>query len=41
MYKILVRAENGAEEEQTFGHVDGALALTMNFDQANRIIEKI
>ena len=41
MYKIFVKAENVAEEELTFGYVDGVLALTINFDQATRIIEKI
>ena len=38
---ILVVAENGAEEEQLLGYVDGALALTIKFDQATRIREKI
>ena len=41
MYIILVRAENGAEEEQSPQYVYGAYALTVNFDQATRIREKM
>ena len=37
----LVIGENGAGEEQLLGYVDGAFALTINFDQATRIREKI
>ena len=38
---ILERAENGTEEEQLLGYVDGAVALTIDFDQATRIREQI
>ena len=41
MCLILVRAENGAEEEQLLGYLEGAFALTINFDQATRMREKI
>ena len=33
--------ENESEEERLLGYVDEAFALTINFDQATRIREKI